>query len=138
MAIVRVALVSPYSYTYPGGVGRHVEALAQELTGLGHQVRLLAPYDPDDRLARVSHRGARPERRPLPDHLVPMGRTLGLPMNGAVSNLATFPKSVGLLSRELRHGGYDVVHVHEPNAPYMSWYATEAARVPVVGTFHTY
>ena len=38
-------------------------------------------------------------------------------MNGAVSNLATFPKSVGLLGRELRHGGYDVVHVHEPNAP---------------------
>ena len=54
--------------------------------------------------------------RPLPDHVVPLGRTLGLPMNGAVSNLATFPKSVGLLGRELRHGGYDVVHVHEPNA----------------------
>jgi phosphatidyl-myo-inositol alpha-mannosyltransferase len=138
MAPVRVALVSPYSYTYPGGVGRHVEALAQELMELGHEVRLLVPYDPDDRLARVTHRGARPQQRPLPDHVVPMGRTLGLPMNGAVSNLATFPKTVGLLGRELRHGGYDLVHVHEPNAPYMSWYATEAARVPVVGTFHTY
>ena len=135
---MRVALVSPYSYTYPGGVGRHVEALAQELMELGHEVRLLAPYDPDDRIARVTHRGARPQRRPLPDHVVPMGRTLGLPMNGAVSNLATFPKSVGLLGRELRHGGYDVVHVHEPNAPYLSWYATEAAQGPVVATFHTY
>jgi phosphatidyl-myo-inositol alpha-mannosyltransferase len=138
MAPVRVALVSPYSYTYPGGVGRHVEALADELMTLGHEVRLLAPYDPDDRVARLSHRGARPQRRPLPDHVIPMGRTLGLPMNGAVSNLATFPKTVGILGRELRHGGYDVVHVHEPNAPYMSWYATEAARVPVVATFHTY
>jgi len=135
---MRVALVSPYSYTYPGGVGRHVEALAQELMELGHEVRLLVPYDPDDRIARVTHRGARPQQRPLPDHVVPMGRTLGLPMNGAVSNLATFPKTVGLLSRELRHGGYDIVHVHEPNAPYMSWYATEAAKVPVVATFHTY
>jgi phosphatidyl-myo-inositol alpha-mannosyltransferase len=135
---MRVALVSPYSYTYPGGVGRHVEALAQELIELGHEVRLLAPYDPDDRIARVTHRGARPQRRPLPDHVIPMGRTLGLPMNGAVSNLATFPKSVGLLGRELRHGGYDIVHVHEPNAPYLSWYATESAKVPVVGTFHTY
>ena len=57
---VRVALVSPYSYTYPGGVGRHVEALAEELIRQGHEVRLLAPYDPDDRLARVSHRGASP------------------------------------------------------------------------------
>jgi phosphatidyl-myo-inositol alpha-mannosyltransferase len=135
---MRVALVSPYSYTYPGGVGRHVEALAEELMGLGHEVRLLVPYDPDDRIARVAHRGARPQRRPLPDHAIPMGRTLGLPMNGAVSNLATFPKTVGLLSRELRHGGYDLVHVHEPNAPYMSWYATEAAKVPVIATFHTY
>jgi phosphatidyl-myo-inositol alpha-mannosyltransferase len=135
---VRVALVSPYSYTYPGGVGRHVEALAQELTGLGHEVRLLAPYDPDDHLARVSHRGARPQQRPLPDHVIPLGRTIGLPMNGAVSNLAAFPEAVGALGRELRHGGYDIVHVHEPNAPLASWYATEAARVPVVGTFHTY
>ena len=87
MAHVRVALVSPYSYTYPGGVGRHVEALAQELIGLGHDVRLLAPYDPDDRLARVLHRGASPQPRPLPDYVIPLGRTFGLPMNGAVTNL---------------------------------------------------
>jgi phosphatidyl-myo-inositol alpha-mannosyltransferase len=138
VALVRVALVSPYSYTYPGGVGRHVEALAQELSGLGHEVRLLAPYDPDDRLARVSHRGARPQERPLPDYLIPLGRTIGVPMNGAVSNLAAFPETAATLARELRHGGYDVVHVHEPNAPVASWYATEAARAPVVGTFHTY
>jgi phosphatidylinositol alpha-mannosyltransferase len=138
MARVRVALVSPYSYTYPGGVGRHVEALADELTTLGHEVRLLAPYDPDDRLARVAHRGARPQERPLPDHVIPLGRTIGFPMNGAVSNLASFPQTVALLGRELQHGGYDVVHVHEPNAPLASWYATETARVPVVATFHTY
>ena len=35
-------------------------------------------------------------------------------------------------------GDFDVVHVHEPNAPVASWFATEAARQPVVGTFHTY
>ena len=91
MAFVRVALVSPYSYTYPGGVGRHVEALAEELTRQGHEIRLLAPYDPDDRLARVAHRGARPQPRPLPDYFVPLGRTMGFPMNGAVSNLARVP-----------------------------------------------
>ena len=135
---MRVALVSPYSYTYPGGVGRHVEALAEELLEQGHEVRLLAPYDPDDRLARVTHRGARPQERPLPDHVIPLGRTMGLPMNGAVSNLAVLPEVVGTLGRELRTGGFDLVHVHEPNAPYVSWYATEVSRVPTVGTFHTY
>jgi phosphatidylinositol alpha-mannosyltransferase len=135
---VRVGLVSPYSYTYPGGVGRHVEALAEELISKGHEVRLLAPYDPDDRLARVLHRGARPESRPLPDYLAPISRTFGLPMNGAVSNLAGGPLAVSNMSRELRAGNFDVVHVHEPNAPIVSWYAAEAARAPVVATFHTY
>jgi phosphatidyl-myo-inositol alpha-mannosyltransferase len=137
-AAVRVGIISPYSYTYPGGVGRHAEALTQELLGQGHDVRLLAPYDPDDRLARATHRGAAPERLPLPDYLVPLGRTVGLPMNGAVSNLAITPESVSALGRELRNGRYDVVHVHEPNVPFVSWAATEAAQVPIVGTFHTY
>ena len=135
---MRIALVSPYSYTYPGGVGRHVEALAEELLHEGHDVRLLAPYDPDDRLARASHRGARPDARPAPDYLIPLGRTIGLSMNGAVSNVSATPYAVATLGRELRHGGYDVVHVHEPNAPIVSWYATEASRAPVVGTFHCY
>jgi phosphatidylinositol alpha-mannosyltransferase len=135
---VRVGLVSPYSFTYPGGVGRHVEALAAELLDKGHDVRLLAPYDPDDRLARVTHSGARPERREMPDYLVPLGRTAGFPMNGAVSNLSVFPESVATLSRALRNDHFDVVHVHEPNAPVASWAATEMSEPPVVGTFHAY
>ncbi|HEY1594645.1 MAG TPA: lysylphosphatidylglycerol synthase domain-containing protein [Thermoleophilaceae bacterium] len=135
---MRVALVSPYSFSYPGGVGRHVEALATELLDKGHEVRLLAPYDPDDRTARLSHRGARPEQREVPDYLVPLGRTIGMPMNGAMSNVAVFPEGAGTLSRTLRQGKFDVVHVHEPNAPVASWAATEWSRSPLVGTFHAY
>jgi phosphatidyl-myo-inositol alpha-mannosyltransferase len=74
----------------------------------------------------------------VPDYLIPLGRTFGLPMNGAVTNLSSSPEAIRLLGRELRHGGYDVVHVHEPNVPVISWFAAEAARVPTVGTFHTY
>ena len=80
----------------------------------------------------------RPDARPAPDYLIPLGRTVGLPSNGSVSNLSVTPSAVAKLGRELRHGGYDVVHVHEPNAPVVSWHAVEASRVPVVGTFHCY
>ena len=45
---MRIALLSPYSWTYPGGVTRHIEALASELSAGGHQARILAPFDPDD------------------------------------------------------------------------------------------
>jgi phosphatidylinositol alpha-mannosyltransferase len=74
----------------------------------------------------------------MPDYLIPLGRTVGVPSNGAVSNLSVFPEAVATLGRELRGGDYDVVHVHEPNAPAVSWYATEASLAPLVGTFHCY
>ncbi len=135
---VRVGLVSPYSYTYAGGVGGHAEALAVELLRQGHEVRLLAPHDPDDRLARVMHRGARPRRRPLPDYMIPLGRTIGFPMNGAVSNLSAGSSGLSVLGHELRQGRYDLMHVMEPNVPLLSWCTLEWSRAPVVGTFHTY
>jgi len=74
----------------------------------------------------------------MPEYLIPLGRTVGLPANGAVSNVSLFPDAIAALGRELRGGGYDVVHVHEPNVPAVSWYAAEAARSPLVATFHTY
>ena len=99
---------------------------------------MLAPWDPDDRMARLAHGGVRPRPGPPPDHLVPLGRTLALPINGSTANLTFSTSSYVLLSRELRTGGYDVVHVHEPNAPFVSWCAAERPRAPLVATFHCY
>ncbi|HEX8648594.1 MAG TPA: lysylphosphatidylglycerol synthase domain-containing protein [Thermoleophilaceae bacterium] len=135
---MRIALVSPYSFTYPGGVGRHVEALAEELLRRGNDVRLLAPFDPDDRVARLTHKGARPVDREAPDYLIPLGRTVGIPLNGAVSNISVSPYAVSTVGHALRSGAFDVVHVHEPNGVIASWTTTESAPLPLVGTFHTY
>src|ERR671914_786035 len=88
---MRVALVSPYSWTYPGGVTRHIEALAAELTTAGHEVRVFAPFDRDVRATALLHRGARPQARPVPEWLVPLRGTIGWPSHGAVSNLAPTP-----------------------------------------------
>jgi phosphatidyl-myo-inositol alpha-mannosyltransferase len=135
---VRIALVSPYSWSYQGGVNRHVEALAEEFLGRGHHVRVLAPVDPPGRLSRALHRGI-PEAHEVPDYMLPLGRTVGIGANGAVSNLSAFPSGgVARVRRELRDGGYDVVHVHEPLVPLVGWNAALGARAPVVGTFHTY
>ncbi len=136
---MRIALVSPYSWTYPGGVTRHIEALADELQVAGHEARILAPFDPDDALARRMHRGARPQSLTPPEGFVALGRTAGFPANGAVSNLAATPDSLVVLARELRDGDYDLVHVHEPVVPLVGWYAPGCAGgLPLVGTFHSY
>jgi phosphatidyl-myo-inositol alpha-mannosyltransferase len=134
----RIALVSPYSWTYPGGVTRHIESLADELLDRGHHVRVFSPYDPPDRKSALLHRGAHPELRPMPDYLIPLGRTVGVPMNGAMSNVALTPYSITAMRRELAAGRFDVVHVHEPNAAVPVWDAMLSADAPLVGTFHCY
>ncbi len=135
---MRIGLVSPYSWSYQGGVNRHVEALAEEFLGRGHDVRVLAPVDPPGRISRVLHRAAA-ETRELPDYLVPLGRTAGFGANGSVSNLAPFPAG-GVIAprRAVRRGDFDVIHVHEPLVPLVGWNATLGSRTPVVGTFHSY
>src|SRR5829696_7364485 len=121
---MRIALVSPYSWSHPGGVNRHVEALANEFMQGGHDVRVFAPLDTDPKLA--------------PEWLVSLGGSVGLPFNGAVSHLALTPYAASTLRRELRAGDFDVVHVHEPVAPVPGRHAIAVADGPVVGTFHTY
>src|SRR4051812_23683359 len=121
---MRIALVSPYSWSQPGGVTRHIEALAAEHVAAGRDVRVIAPYDGDP--------GGAPER------LVSLGPTIGLPFNGAVSNLANTPLAASTLRRALRAGRFDVVHLHEPVAPLTGWMTPGLADAPVVGTFHTY
>jgi len=135
---MRIALVSPYSWTYPGGVTRHIEALAQQYIAAGHDVRVLAPYDPADLTSTAMHRGATPQCGRAPDYLVSLGRTVGFRANGAVSNISLGPGGIARLSRELSTGGYDVAHIHEPVAPMVGWTATLPFGVPLVGTFHSY
>jgi phosphatidylinositol alpha-mannosyltransferase len=136
---MRIALVSPYSWTYPGGVLRHIEALAEEYRCGGHDVAILAPYDPDDALSARLHRGVRPQARALPQKRRSLGRSIGLSANGAVSNLALTTTALIRMRDELRSGRYDVAHLHEPIAPIVGWDALcSVGDLPLVGTFHVY
>ena len=111
-------------------MNRHVEAMAEEFIGRGHDVRVLAPYDPPGRLSRALHRAA-PEAREMPDYLVPLGRTAGFGANGSVSNLAPFPAGgYAAPRRAVRKGEFDVIHVHEPLVPLVGWNAVLGAKKP--------
>lgn len=133
---MRVALVSPYSWAIPGGVNRHIEELSHALESKGHETAIFAPWDPDDLVAKLTHRGRVTVSKP-PENFISLGRTISIPMNGAVSNVSVFPKSSAILRNNLQEG-FDVVHAHEPLTPVASWDAAANSRLPTVGTFHTY
>ena len=134
---MRIALVTPYSWTYQGGVNRHIQSLAEEFISRGHYVRVIAPFDPPDRLSRVLHR-APAETLEAPDYLIPIGRTMGIGSNGSVSNIPMFPSAVTATRRAIEEGDFDVVHLHEPITPVNGWDISTASDTPVVGTFHAY
>ena len=102
-------------------------------------MRLLAPYDPDDRLARASHRGVRPDARPAPDHLISLGRTVGLPVERgrvelSLSHRSPWPRSAASCATAATTSCTSTSRTRRSSAGTRS----RPRRAPVVGTFHCY
>ncbi|HEX6345967.1 glycosyltransferase family 4 protein [Umezawaea sp.] len=119
---MKVGIVCPYSLDVPGGVQAHVVDLARALIGLGHEVNVLAPADEDTA---------------LPDFVTSAGRAVGIPYNGSVARLSFGPVSYSRVRRWITDNDFDVLHLHEPTAPSLSFLALMVADGPIVATFHT-
>lgn len=114
---MRVAVVSPYDLTVPGGVQSHVAHLAEALQARGDEVVVLGPGS---------------------DAAPTLGRSLRVPFNGSVAPIAPSPAVLRRLRAQLRDVAPDVVHVHEPVVPWAGLAAVRADVAPVVGTFHAW
>ena len=119
---MRIGMVCPYSFDVPGGVQSHVLQLAEVMCARGHQVSVLAPSSPHVK---------------LPDYVVSGGKAVPIPYNGSVARLRFGPATHRKVKRWLLDGDFDVLHLHEPNAPSLSMLALMVAEGPIVATFHT-
>ena len=127
---VRIALVSPYSWTYQGGVNRHVEALAEEFDQAWPPragARPLGPARPAQPLASPCLGGAARDAR-LPDPARPHDRDRR--QRRRLQPRPSSPTRSTKMRRELRAGDFDVVHVHEPIAPAIGWDAMLSTAAP--------
>jgi len=119
---MRIGMVCPYSFDVPGGVQSHILQLAEVMRERGHYVSVLAPSSP-----HVT----------LPDYVVSGGKAVPIPYNGSVARLRFGPATHRMVKRWLAAGDFDVLHLHEPNAPSLSLLALMIADGPIVATFHT-
>jgi len=68
--------------------------------------------------------------------LVRAGRSWSLPANGSRAPVALSPLAAARVARLVRQGAYDVVHLHEPLAPFLGYGCLLGVRTPLVATFH--
>jgi len=129
---MRVGLVTPYSWTVPGGVNHHIEHLAAELEARGHEPWIIAPVG----VLSPTRRAVDSRRQQAAERFIPMGSAVPLPSNGSRSYISVNPRVVLRMDRAVRHGRFDVLHVHEPGVPSVSLAAVFLATCPVVATFH--
>jgi phosphatidylinositol alpha-mannosyltransferase len=132
---VKVGIVVPYSWSFGGGVVDHADAQARALDAVGIETRLLIGNDPPGSFSRILHpREGRPG--PPPASVIPLGRSVIVPGNGALSNLVLSPHALPQLRRALARERFDLVHVHEPLAPMLGPAALALWDGPTVATFH--
>ena len=119
---MRIGMVCPYSFDVHGGVQAHVLQLAEVFHARGHEVSVLAPSSPHVK---------------LPDYVVSGGKAVPIPYNGSVARLRFGPATHRMVKKWIAKGEFDVLHLHEPNAPSLSVLALMIAEGPIVATFHT-
>jgi phosphatidylinositol alpha-mannosyltransferase len=127
---VKIAMLSPYSLSRPGGVQGQVFGLAGALRAIGHEVIVLGPDDDVD-----SDMDGRVVAASSMDVYV-VGRPTGLRSNGSVAPVSISPMSAVNAERYVRKNGFDVLHLHEPLAPMTPYGFVLSTPVPMVGTYH--
>jgi phosphatidylinositol alpha-mannosyltransferase len=120
----RVILFSPYALSAFGGVQEQVLAMSRVLSARGTDVLVVVP-DSRDHTAYDT-----------PAKVVRLGPRLSLPANGSRAPLTLSPVAALRAKDAVTYFRPDVVHMHEPFAPVLTWSTLLAHEYPTMGTFH--
>ncbi|MBI3740480.1 MAG: glycosyltransferase [Chloroflexi bacterium] len=95
---MKIALVTPYDYPYPGGVTEHIKYLDQHFRAMGHDTRIIAASSRDT--------------DELSDHIIKVsGAVAAMPFSGSKARIAVAPTVYRRVKKILNAEKFDVVHV---------------------------
>ena len=126
---MKIALVSPYDFPYPGGITEHIIALANGAQQRGHEVQILA--------ACSGYQG-----QIFSNTRVVTNKITAVPIGGSVARVGLSPFSYSRIKKILQREAFDVIHLHEPFTPSIAWFVLmQTYTMPqtvTIGTFHAY
>jgi phosphatidylinositol alpha-mannosyltransferase len=122
---MKIGLVSPYDYSFYGGVVNHISHLSSYFTKWGHDVKIIAPCLKDG-------------TQYFNEEVESVGRPIPIPYFGSVARIPLSPWLPAQTRRILRREKFDIVHIHEPFVPMLSLTMLMQSNSINVGTFHAY
>ncbi len=122
---MKIALVTPYDFPFPGGVTEHILQLDREFRRRGHDSRIIAassksPQDLDENVIRVS------------------GAVSSFPFSGSNVRVTISPQVYQRIKKILTAEKFEIVHAHEPAAPPLCPIVLHHSKAINIGTFHAY
>jgi len=121
---MKIALVSPYDFAYPGGVANHIISLGNHLAQMGHEVKFIAP--------------ASSPITTLGDRFIHIGKPRPIPISGSIARVVISPMLSTTITAMLDEEKFDIVHLHEPLMPMLCTTVLRMSRTANVGTFHAF
>ncbi len=121
---MKIALVSPYDFAYPGGVANHISSLERQLTKMGHEVKIIAP-------ASKGYTG-------FGDKFIPIGKPRPIPGSGSICRVTISLRLAPTIKAVLKRENFDIIHLHEPFMPMLCTAILRFSHTANVGTFHAY
>ena len=121
---MKIALVSPYDFAYPGGVANHICALEHHFTRMGHEVKIIAP---------ASH-----AITTFGDRFIPIGKPRPIPTGGSIARVTISLRLASTIKAVLSKEKFDIVHLHEPFMPMLCSAVLRFSNAPNIGTFHAF
>jgi phosphatidylinositol alpha-mannosyltransferase len=119
---VKIALVSPYDFAYPGGVVNHISCLEKQFTRLGHDVKIIAP--------------ASKAVYTLGDRFIRIGTPRPIPVSGSIARITISMRLESQINEVFEREKFDICHLHEPLMPTLCTTVLRLKHTPMVGTFH--
>jgi phosphatidylinositol alpha-mannosyltransferase len=119
---MKIALVSPYDFAYPGGVVNHISCLERQFTRMGHEVKIIAPA------SKAVHT--------LGDRFIRIGTPRPIPVSGSIARVTVSVRLESQINEAFDRENFDICHLHEPLMPTVCTTTLRLKRTPMVGTFH--
>jgi phosphatidylinositol alpha-mannosyltransferase len=119
---VKIALVSPYDFAYPGGVTVHISYLEHYFTQMGNEVKVIAPAS-----KAISKFG---------DRFISIGKPRPIPTSGSIARVTLSPWLSSKIKTVFDKEKFDIVHLHEPLMPMLCTTVLRLSQTANIATFH--